>query len=87
MRLQLMLFDEVTSALDPELCGEVLSVIRRLGKEYDLTTLMVMHQMVSPGSRPTACVSSQSGRSLRRVDPRRCSARPRMNARIFSQVR
>jgi polar amino acid transport system ATP-binding protein len=45
MRPQVMLFDEVTSALDPELCGEVLGVIRRLGDEYDLTMLMVTHQM------------------------------------------
>lgn len=45
MRPQVMLFDEVTSALDPELCGEVLSVIRRLGDEHQLTMLMVTHQM------------------------------------------
>ena len=30
MRPKVMLFDEVTSALDPELVGEVLNVIRRL---------------------------------------------------------
>ncbi|MFT7117028.1 MAG: polar amino acid transport system ATP-binding protein [Rhodoferax sp.] len=45
MRPQVMLFDEVTSALDPELCGEVLNVIRRLGSEHNLTMLMVTHQM------------------------------------------
>jgi polar amino acid transport system ATP-binding protein len=45
MRPQVMLFDEVTSALDPELCGEVLGVIRRLGEEHALTMLMVTHQM------------------------------------------
>jgi polar amino acid transport system ATP-binding protein len=45
MRPKVMLFDEVTSALDPELCGEVLNVIRRLGHEHDLTMLMVTHQM------------------------------------------
>ncbi len=45
MRPQIMLFDEVTSALDPELCGEVLNVIRRLGDEHSLTMLMVTHQM------------------------------------------
>jgi polar amino acid transport system ATP-binding protein len=45
MRPRIMLFDEVTSALDPELVGEVLSVIRKLGKEHDLTMLMVTHQM------------------------------------------
>jgi polar amino acid transport system ATP-binding protein len=33
MRPKVMLFDEVTSALDPELVGEVLNVIRTLGSE------------------------------------------------------
>jgi len=45
MRPKIMLFDEVTSALDPELVGEVLQVIRRIGAEQDLTMLMVTHQM------------------------------------------
>jgi polar amino acid transport system ATP-binding protein len=45
MRPKVMLFDEVTSALDPELIGEVLSVIRKLASEFELTMLMVTHQM------------------------------------------
>lgn len=45
MRPQIMLFDEVTSALDPELVGEVLQVIREIGKAHDLTMLMVTHEM------------------------------------------
>jgi len=45
LRPKVMLFDEVTSALDPELVGEVLNVIRTLGKEHNLTMLMVTHQM------------------------------------------
>jgi polar amino acid transport system ATP-binding protein len=45
MRPKVMLFDEVTSALDPELVGEVLNVIRALGAEHNLTMLMVTHQM------------------------------------------
>ena len=45
MRPKVMLFDEVTSALDPELVGEVLNVIRQLGTEHNLTMLMVTHQM------------------------------------------
>src|SRR5947208_13321296 len=45
LKPKVMLFDEVTSALDPELVGEVLNVIRRLGAEFDLTMLMVTHQM------------------------------------------
>jgi polar amino acid transport system ATP-binding protein len=45
MRPKVMLLDEVTSALDPELVGEVLSVIRKLCSEFNLTVLMVTHQM------------------------------------------
>lgn len=45
MRPRVMLFDEVTSALDPELVGEVLNVIRSLGNQHNLTMLMVTHQM------------------------------------------
>ncbi|WP_135830325.1 amino acid ABC transporter ATP-binding protein [Halorussus halobius] len=39
-----MLFDEVTSALDPELVGEVLSVMRELA-EGGMTMLVVTHEM------------------------------------------
>lgn len=45
MRPKIMLFDEVTSALDPEVIGDVTNVIRRLVDEYKLTMLMVTHQM------------------------------------------
>ncbi|MES0033564.1 ectoine/hydroxyectoine ABC transporter ATP-binding protein EhuA [Mesorhizobium sp. M0040] len=45
MRPKVMLFDEVTSALDPQGVGEVTNVIRRLVSEHNLTMLMVTHQM------------------------------------------
>ncbi|QOG08785.1 amino acid ABC transporter ATP-binding protein [Aureimonas sp. OT7] len=44
MRPRLMLFDEVTSALDPELTGEVLRVIARLASE-GMTMVLVTHEM------------------------------------------
>jgi polar amino acid transport system ATP-binding protein len=44
MRPQLMLLDEVTSALDPELVAEVLSVIRELA-EGGMTMLIATHEM------------------------------------------
>jgi len=44
MQPRLMLFDEVTSALDPELVGEVLDVIRDL-KESGMTIVMATHEM------------------------------------------
>jgi polar amino acid transport system ATP-binding protein len=42
---KIMLFDEVTSALDPELVEEVLNVMRMLGRETDMTMLLVTHEM------------------------------------------
>ena len=42
---QIMLFDEVTSALDPELVEEVLEVMQRLARETDMTMLLVTHEM------------------------------------------
>ena len=45
MRPELMLFDEVTSALDPELVGEVLNVIRDLTRYTRMTMLLVTHEL------------------------------------------
>ena len=44
MNPQLMLFDEVTSALDPELTGEVLRVLEGVARE-GMTMILVTHEM------------------------------------------
>jgi polar amino acid transport system ATP-binding protein len=44
MKPQLMLFDEVTSALDPQLTGEVLKVMEQLAAE-GMTMILVTHEM------------------------------------------
>ena len=44
MKPKLMLFDEVTSALDPELTGEVLKVIENLAAD-GMTMVLVTHEM------------------------------------------
>jgi len=44
MQPKVMLFDEVTSALDPELVGEVLRVIRQLAQE-GMTMVIVSHEI------------------------------------------
>jgi polar amino acid transport system ATP-binding protein len=43
---KIVLFDEVTSALDPELVGEVLSVMKSLAENYHMTMLVVTHEML-----------------------------------------
>ena len=44
MSPEVMLFDEVTSALDPELVGEVLAVMRQLAED-GATMIVVTHEM------------------------------------------
>ena len=44
MRPEIMLFDEITSALDPELVGEVLDVLRQLRSE-GMTMILATHEM------------------------------------------
>lgn len=45
MQPKVMVFDEVTSALDPELVGEVLAVIRELAMESEMAMLLITHEM------------------------------------------
>lgn len=44
MRPEVLLLDEITSALDPELVGEVLDVVREL-KGSGITMLIATHEM------------------------------------------
>ena len=46
MEPKVMLFDEVTSALDPELVGEVLSVMEDLAASHGVTMIVVTHEML-----------------------------------------
>ncbi|NLB24996.1 MAG: amino acid ABC transporter ATP-binding protein, partial [Clostridiales bacterium] len=44
MHPEILLFDEPTSSLDPEITGEVLAVIRKLAKS-NITMVIVTHEM------------------------------------------
>ncbi|HET7093843.1 MAG TPA: amino acid ABC transporter ATP-binding protein [Thermomicrobiales bacterium] len=46
MEPKVMLFDEVTSALDPELVGEVLAVMQELAASHGVTMIVVTHEMM-----------------------------------------
>ncbi|SDJ11152.1 ectoine/hydroxyectoine ABC transporter ATP-binding protein EhuA [Natribacillus halophilus] len=45
MQPKVMLFDEVTAALDPELVGEVLEVLKDIASEGDTTMMIITHEM------------------------------------------
>jgi polar amino acid transport system ATP-binding protein len=46
MEPKVILFDEVTSALDPELVGEVLAVMEDLAASHGVTMVVVTHEML-----------------------------------------
>lgn len=46
MEPEILLLDEITSALDPELTGEVLDVVEKLSKEKEITILFVTHEIL-----------------------------------------
>lgn len=45
MEPQILLFDEITSALDPELVDEVLRVVKQIAEEHKRTLIVVTHEM------------------------------------------
>ena len=60
----LMLFDEITSALDPELIGEVVGVLERLAANRDITMVLVTHQLGFARSIASRTIFLHEGRVL-----------------------
>ena len=68
MHPELVLFDEVTSALDPETVGEVLAVIRAL-VEDGLTCILVTHEMAFAEEISDEVVFTEEGRIVEQGPP------------------
>ncbi|HJR45638.1 MAG TPA: amino acid ABC transporter ATP-binding protein [Actinomycetota bacterium] len=75
MRPKLMLFDEVTSALDPELVKEVLDTMKELAED-GMTMLVVTHEMGFAREVGSRLLFMDDGRILEDGDPRRIFANP-----------
>jgi polar amino acid transport system ATP-binding protein len=76
MSPRLMLFDEVTSALDPELVNEVLVVIQDLARE-GMTMLLVTHEMRFAFEVSTRVIFMNQGRIGEEGDPKEMFLRPK----------
>ena len=72
-----MLFDEVTSALDPELVGEVLIVMRDLTRDMGMTMLVVTHEMQFAREVGDRLVFMDEGRIVEQGVPAEILDRPR----------
>ncbi|MCS3415906.1 amino acid ABC transporter ATP-binding protein [Pseudomonas yamanorum] len=68
MNPQVMLFDEVTAALDPEMVKEVLEVIQDLARD-GMTLLIVTHEMAFARAVADRVVFMEAGRILEQNTP------------------
>ncbi len=75
MRPKVMLFDEVTSALDPELIQEVLDVMKRLANE-GMTMVVVTHEMGFAREAANKMIFMDEGEVVIEGDPRAMFDRP-----------
>lgn len=75
LRPELILFDEVTSALDPEMVGEVLTVIRDLVQD-GLTCVLVTHEMRFAQEVSDTVYFTEAGRIVEHGPPARIFGRP-----------
>ena len=82
MEPKLMLFDEVTSALDPELVAEVLGVMRDLA-ESGMTMLVVSHEMLFVREVSSQVVFMDAGVISAQGQPRELFANPPERLRQF----
>lgn len=73
---EILLFDEITSALDPELVDEVLNVLRRLSERPDLTMLLVTHEMSFAREFSDRVIFMESGKIIEDAPPERLFVNP-----------
>jgi polar amino acid transport system ATP-binding protein len=75
MNPEVMLFDEVTAALDPEMVKEVLQVIQGLARD-GMTLLIVTHEMAFARAVADRIVFMEAGRVLEQSEPESFFTRP-----------
>jgi polar amino acid transport system ATP-binding protein len=76
MEPKVMLFDEVTSALDPELVGEVLTVLRDLASGGEMTMMLVTHEMGFANEMADRVLMFDAGRILEQGPPEKIFKSP-----------
>ncbi|MGA8614166.1 MAG: amino acid ABC transporter ATP-binding protein [Xanthobacteraceae bacterium] len=76
MRPKVLLCDEITSALDPELVSEVLRVVEQLARE-GMTLMLVTHEMRFARDVGTSVVFMHHGKVHEQGDPKSLFAAPK----------
>ncbi|SDC03702.1 polar amino acid transport system ATP-binding protein [Streptomyces prasinopilosus] len=76
MRPQVLLLDEVTSALDPELVAGVLDVLRDIARSTDITMLCVTHEMGFARDISDRVLMFDHGRIIESAPPEKLFSEP-----------
>ncbi|WAX81993.1 ectoine/hydroxyectoine ABC transporter ATP-binding protein EhuA [Streptomyces sp. KMM 9044] len=76
MRPQVLLLDEVTSALDPELVAGVLDVLRDIARSTDITMLCVTHEMNFARDISDRVLMFDQGRIIESAPPEKLFSEP-----------
>lgn len=76
MEPEIMLFDEITSALDPELVGEVLDVLRQLHRD-GMTMILATHEMSFASELADKVCFLDAGRILEEGPPAELFSAPK----------
>ncbi|WP_129787984.1 amino acid ABC transporter ATP-binding protein [Promicromonospora panici] len=69
MEPDILLLDEVTSALDPELVADVLGVLRNIAETTDITMLIVTHEMQFAREVSNRVLMFDGGKIVEEADP------------------
>lgn len=77
MEPEILLLDEVTSALDPEVVGEVLAVLRDIARDTDVTMLIVTHEMHFAREVSNRVLMFDGGKIVEEGDPETIFNNPR----------
>ncbi|MFD4292875.1 amino acid ABC transporter ATP-binding protein [Rhodococcus sp. NPDC058505] len=73
---EILLLDEVTSALDPETVADVLAVLRDIAEHTDITMLLVTHEMRFAREVSNRVLMFDRGRIVEEADPETMFTRP-----------
>ncbi|MDG0809128.1 ectoine/hydroxyectoine ABC transporter ATP-binding protein EhuA [Cohnella rhizosphaerae] len=77
MNPKVMVFDEVTSALDPELVGEVLEVIKDIARQGDMAMMLITHEMDFARDVADRVVFGADGRIVEEGPPKEIFENPK----------
>ncbi|MEU6642048.1 ectoine/hydroxyectoine ABC transporter ATP-binding protein EhuA [Saccharomonospora sp. NPDC046836] len=87
MRPEILLLDEVTSALDPELVAGVLNVLKQIAETTDITFLCVTHEMQFAQDVSDRVMMFDQGRVIEDAAPEKLFTQPEQErTRAFLQA-